>query len=158
VWEINSQGEIFEYLRHLSTVTRHHFNISLLPVLTIDCSPVPFGVQEWKARISIKTLDSAVEPHVAQDARKSTALRPYLCYACHTTLASRSSRGAPAILKQTSGTPLDTTGTITLPVWAQDRLRDSTLGRDNGFENELESKQRVTPDAMRAAISDYLLD
>ncbi|EPQ52610.1 hypothetical protein GLOTRDRAFT_64309, partial [Gloeophyllum trabeum ATCC 11539] len=49
--------------------------------------PAQPGVQEWKNRISIRSLST--DPPVSSE---KASLAPYLCYACHTTLTSKSSK------------------------------------------------------------------
>jgi cytoplasmic tRNA 2-thiolation protein 2 len=64
----------------------HHL---LFRAQTFLFRPVQEGIQEWKAKISIRSLSSTSSPSLLQP-----SLAPYLCYACHTTLNSRGSRAA----------------------------------------------------------------
>ncbi|KAH7925493.1 hypothetical protein BV22DRAFT_1104929 [Leucogyrophana mollusca] len=93
--------------------------------------PVQHGIQEWKSRISIRSyadakLALAAHTHPssqcdppAQPLDPMPSLTPRLCYSCHTTLTSRSSRG----LKTTGHLPAP------LPVWSkqsgQSEMRDA---------------------------------
>ena len=64
-------------------------------------------MQEWKERISIRTKD--VNEPVAEPA---PSLTPYVCYGCHTTLTSRSSRGKQAVKS----------AKVRMPVWVSAKL------------------------------------
>ncbi|KAJ7756467.1 hypothetical protein DFH07DRAFT_820684 [Mycena maculata] len=117
--------------------------------------PAQPGVQEWKARISIRSF---TEPALASpplhlqnittisdpetlDTAPQPSLIPRLCYACHTTLTSRSSRGSTASL-QTNSTPL--------PVWVVSQL-------DHGGEEQWKSR-KMEETEMKQSIAEYLLD
>ncbi|KAF8905111.1 hypothetical protein CPB84DRAFT_1677063 [Gymnopilus junonius] len=99
--------------------------------------PAQHGVQAWKSRISIRSyqeVSSAVSgntrpPHLTEEEitnlTKSSlditptsdhpfSLTPLLCYACHTLLTSRSSRGLAASLPQGQST-----GDVPLPLWVR---------------------------------------
>ncbi|KAF7374864.1 Cytoplasmic tRNA 2-thiolation protein 2 [Mycena sanguinolenta] len=105
------------------------------------------GVQDWKARISIRsyadpTLTSP-PPHAQRiepdkpDGSSSSSLTPHLCYACHTTLTSRSSRGSTASSSNINSTPL--------PVWVAPQLSGGAPQeewRDRKME-EAEMKQSI---------------
>ncbi|KAJ6576474.1 hypothetical protein DFH09DRAFT_361875 [Mycena vulgaris] len=115
--------------------------------------PAQPGVQEWKARISIRSFDepalAALPPHLqnvavpAPDARPHESLTPRLCYACHTTLTSRSSRGSTSASVHASATPL--------PVWVESQLG----ARDH--ESEQWRSTRMEESDMKEAIADFLL-
>ncbi|KAH8822991.1 hypothetical protein DL96DRAFT_1620078 [Flagelloscypha sp. PMI_526] len=97
--------------------------------------PAQQGVQEWKARISIRTRDVNVD-ELAIPAPASS-LTPFLCYACHTTLTSRSSRGA---------TSTGTTTQVVPPSWAI------------SAKEELWVERRLDETAQRAQVAEFLLD
>lgn len=63
--------------------------------------PIQAGVKEWKQRTSIRS----VPPQAMEYASVTDTLVPRLCYACHTTLTSRNSKG------------VQTDAFATLPVW-----------------------------------------
>ncbi|KAG7089549.1 hypothetical protein E1B28_011222 [Marasmius oreades] len=119
--------------------------------------PLQRGIQEWKARISIRTIADDQEP--SRNTSAETSLAPYLCYACHTTLTSRSSRSAPT-----------STSTFPLPLWVHSHLRpgcDAQIdgnGRDevgmNSLANDSEAweRRKVDREGMKSAISDFLLE
>lgn len=113
--------------------------------------PVQQGIQDWKSRTSIRTLDAA-EP-TNNVVRDSQFLSPYLCYACHTTLTSRSSRGGVQ-----SGT-----SSVRLPVWTGQHLMDARWDGANGdsghdTSNEVWKRRRVKEEEMKTAIGDFLLE
>ncbi|KAH9930086.1 uncharacterized protein B0H18DRAFT_995156 [Fomitopsis serialis] len=106
--------------------------------LCVLCArPVQRGVQEWKSRISIRSRDkSQDEPPPA-----STSLNPHLCYACHTTMTSRSSRPAPSL-----GLPASEQSSVRcvpLPVWV-----------DSGMHRPA----RLSEQQMKEAVQDFLLE
>lgn len=127
--------------------------------------PVQHGVQEWKSRTSIRSyndtpfLSSGQErpshlanatdrPQHRPEPSPSSHLTPHLCYACHTTLTSRSSRGN---VKQTSDSKV-----VPLPLWVgASRSLASTSGDSSG---EVWATHRMGDGEMEAAIGDLLLD
>ncbi|OJA08483.1 hypothetical protein AZE42_02862 [Rhizopogon vesiculosus] len=93
--------------------------------------PMQSGIQEWKGRISIRSFSddklAADLTHLPSSSRDSLdtnstpselppslALTNFLCYSCHTTLTSRSSRG----LKRSVP---DVSSAAPLPTWVADR-------------------------------------
>lgn len=141
-------------------------------------------MQEWKARISIRSYhDEAfvkskhpLPPHFTAPPTLDTgtdttggpkpvwppALAPRLCYACHTTFTSRSSRGSASSSEIA----------VPLPVWVQANLPARSEQEDdvaaeghvsaaNTFEaggEEVWRTQKVGQDAMMKKIGAYLLD
>ncbi|KAI0671628.1 hypothetical protein C8Q78DRAFT_1030025 [Trametes maxima] len=129
--------------------------------------PVQRGVQEWKARISIRSRPPTSAPN---DGEESTAqpppdpesaelrpsLTPYLCYACHTTLTSKSSRPAPSPWPSATKSPV-----VTLPVWAELRLSPlahDTDGEESHAHVEVLQTRRVGEEEMKGIVSEFLLD
>ncbi|CAL1716186.1 unnamed protein product [Somion occarium] len=109
--------------------------------------PIQQGVQAWKARISIRSLNAS-DTKVTAPLLES--LRPHLCYTCHTTLTSRSPR-----------TSQDSPTAVPLPMWtiAQSRLwNQSTKAVDADDETELFVERRVNQDEMREVVKEFLLD
>ncbi|KAF8962794.1 hypothetical protein BDZ97DRAFT_1905179 [Flammula alnicola] len=123
--------------------------------------PAQKGVQAWKARISIRSYQEASSavsgntrpPHLTEEEitnltqnslnspSSSPSLTPQLCYACHTTLTSRSSRDVP------------------LPVWvraATDAASRHIISdsRENG---EVMHSVKMTRTDMKAQIAEFLL-
>lgn len=151
-------------------------HIRLIPYLR----PVQHDVQEWKARISIRSFDdigtastwfppyiqpSATSPLLSpQTPPSSISLTPHLCYACHTTLTSRSSRGTASHSKSGIQSP------VVLPVWVRSRLLDTMrvsghgIGTaDPGTGNHVEfgetwERKKMEPDEMKNAVADFLLN
>ncbi|TFK75222.1 hypothetical protein BDN72DRAFT_787883 [Pluteus cervinus] len=113
--------------------------------------PAQPGIQDWKERISIRSfIDSSIipPPHVSRDGifakeksdsgdLPSPGLTPLLCYACHTTLTSRSPRGTARNADMASP----------LPSWVNSRLSDS-----------IATTRKMGEGAMRDSIRDFLLE
>jgi len=95
------------------------------------------SVQDWKARISIRSRNTVV----AGEAQATASLVPHLCYACHTAFTSKNSKGAIALTETIAA----------LPVW---------VGANNYFisEGRLSSRNRLSQDMMKAQIDGFLLD
>ena len=86
------------------------------------------------------------------------ALTPHLCYMCHTTLVSKSSRGAPLL---SAGALKRSDGLVPLPVWVNARLRslhtaraedDRVVGNSEVFEAIM-----MDQNSMRNALERFLL-
>ncbi|KAJ7285019.1 hypothetical protein C8J57DRAFT_1290168 [Mycena rebaudengoi] len=114
-------------------------------ICTLCERPAQHGVQDWKTRISIRSLAdpalTAPPPHNttvtapdALDAEPRASLTPLLCYACHTTLTSRSSRGTAASVQQGGATPSVRQDATPLPVWVNSRLADGELWRSRKMQ------------------------
>ena len=135
-------------------------------------SPAQHGVQAWKSRISIRFYNQASSaitgntrpPHLTEaeiadltsaphDTSTLTTLTPRLCYACHTTLTSRSSRGTVY-----SG---QSPGNVPIPTWVRAALQ-STFGHQDGSDaeedNEIVQSTKMSRTEMKAQIADFLLD
>ncbi len=121
--------------------------------------PAQHGVQDWKSRISIRSYHEASSavtgqtkpPHLTEDeisilvnlssdspAAPGPSLTPRLCYACHTTLTSRSSRGTTVL------PPGQSLHAVPAPVWVKNAM---------AFE-----VKPLSQDDMRAQIAAFLLD
>ncbi|KAI0359973.1 hypothetical protein OH77DRAFT_1471896 [Trametes cingulata] len=129
--------------------------------------PAQRGVQEWKSRISIRSrppaapsADSTNEdpPNpmtVAVPNPLRPSLTPYLCYACHTTLTSKSARPVPSPWPAAVRPPV-----VTLPVWTEARLSSA---KGDGAEvshvhGEIMQTRRVGQDEMKGIVGEFLLD
>ena len=145
----------------------------LILLADMTVSPAQHGVQAWKSRISIRSYDQASSsitgntrpPHLteteianltltSQDVSALTpSLTPRLCYACHTTLTSRSSRGTVY-----SG---QSPGNVPIPTWVRAALQ-STFGHQDGSDaeedNEIVQSTKMSRTEMKAQIADFLLD
>ncbi|KAF7327723.1 Cytoplasmic tRNA 2-thiolation protein 2 [Mycena kentingensis (nom. inval.)] len=103
--------------------------------------PAQPGVQAWKERISIRERSSLTQSQTQTQTQTQVTqippgLTPHLCYACHTTLTSRSSRGSTAAAD---------VHTTPLPVWVDAKLEERS------------QRRRVGQAEMKAAIADFLL-
>jgi cytoplasmic tRNA 2-thiolation protein 2 len=88
-------------------------------------------------------------------------IAPRLCYACHTTLTSRSSRHTP---RAAMGEGMH----VPLPVWANailfargettTSISERAVSEDDGRSEELWATRRLGADQMRDSIKDFLLD
>ncbi|KAJ3808881.1 hypothetical protein F5876DRAFT_45113 [Lentinula aff. lateritia] len=118
-------------------------------------SPLQPGIQEWESRISIRATAPSPPSHFSDSSSLLQSLTPYLCYSCHTTLMSRSSKGVSGNITNTS---------LPFPVWASARLHDSLS--DAAISVQLDVKQaddeiwltrKVDSNEMKAAIGEFLL-
>ncbi|KAJ7126960.1 hypothetical protein C8R44DRAFT_617440 [Mycena epipterygia] len=150
-----------DYPSTVSTIARTCGKLAPKDSSDVTCilckRPAQPGVQEWKARISIRSFAepdlASPPPHLQNitsipvpeksDAGAQTSLTPHLCYACHTTLTSRSSRGS------TSSTNANQTP---LPVWVVSPLVHG--GSDD--QEHWRSKQMQESD-MKDSIAEFLL-
>jgi len=137
--------------------------------------PAQRGVQDWKARISIRSFTSpesdalvplpshiqSAIPSPSRPDHSSPSLTPHLCYACHTTLTSRSSRGTKNSL------PTHTNAVAPLPVWVNSRLLDSTANPGNEIRDGLGGEdvagevwqgKKMDVSEMRDVVQDFLLE
>ena len=141
-----------------------------LPLSVYHCSPAQPGVQAWKARISIRSYSEASvsvktrPPHLTEDeisklvelasdeSTSLSSLTPQLCYACHTTLTSRSSRGTAAPLG-----PGATTSNVPLPMWVQSTIISDIQIERNITMDDKSGNKKMSRDAMKAEIKEFLL-
>jgi len=137
--------------------------------------PAQHGVQDWKARISIRSYHEASStvfgdtrpPHLTEDeisnltkfpissspATSSPAsLTSRLCYACHTLLTSRSSRG-------TSSIPAgNTSNDVPLPLWVHPTIGSTAFGGPIQGEADEEMRSvKLSRKDMESQITNYLL-
>lgn len=139
--------------------------------------PAQRGVQDWKARISIRSYheaSSAVSgntrpPHLTEDeisnltklplnsspaTSNSVSLTPRLCYACHTLLTSRNSRG-------TSSVPIGSTlDDVPLPLWIHPTIGSAGSGGTIDDQDEADEGThfvKLSRRDMESQIADFLL-
>lgn len=169
-----------DYPSTVSTIARTCAKLAPKEATTERCimceRPAQRGVQDWKARISIRSfasLDSDVltiplPPHIqsaipppSSQLISSSSLTPRLCYACHTTLTSRSSRGNVLLqskesMQNRSHSPL----AIPLPVWVSSRLEQhQVLGDgDTDVGREVWRSEKMGEGEMRETVKDFLLE
>ncbi|KAG6899299.1 hypothetical protein C0993_011461 [Termitomyces sp. T159_Od127] len=118
--------------------------------------PAQYGLQDWKLQTSIRTFKgiSSLRP---EDSTPSS-ITPFLCYYCHTTLTSRSSRGTVAV-------PVSKDGPVPLPLWVTSNWATSTTrskdvsAQDFLYENdEIWSQKKMDVNQMKATVADFLLE
>ncbi|KZT06167.1 uncharacterized protein LAESUDRAFT_701114 [Laetiporus sulphureus 93-53] len=110
-------------------------------ICVLCARPIQAGVQEWKSRISIRSRSPPSNPH---ETEKGLSLTPFLCYACHTTLTSKSSRPTPSL-----DTSMTKPSAVPLPTWVGPQLSQ----RDEVFRAARMGKER-----MQGVVQDFLLD
>lgn len=117
--------------------------------------PLQPGVQEWESRISIRATAPSSPSHSSDSFSLLQSLTPYLCYSCHATLMSRSSKGVSGNITNTS---------LPLPVWASARLHISPSDAAicvqldvKEADDEIWLARKVDPNEMKAAIGEFLL-
>ena len=131
--------------------------------------PYTPGVLEWKARISIRSLDSiddtsttapSPQPPKPQEAPSKLTLAPRLCYACHTHLTSRTPR------PRESAEGLNVSA-VALPMWTSASLADTAVSERENKEDVNESvegdaevwrTQKMDRGEMRETVGSFLLD
>ena len=79
------------------------------------------------------------------------SLTPLLCYACHTTLTSRSSRGTAAPLP-----PRQSAAQVPLPMWVHSIVDGRRLNGEQGHVMALQTT-KLTETEMKVEIGEYLL-
>ncbi|KAF9485204.1 hypothetical protein BDN70DRAFT_871601 [Pholiota conissans] len=170
-----------DYPATVSTVARTC--AKLTPKEGSDCTcvlcgrPVQHGVQEWKAQISIRAYEQASTavsgntrpPHLTEEEiekliqvphdtpHSSLSLTPRLCYACHTTLTSRSSRGTATSIAK--GKSVDD---VPIPTWVRAAMYSflpihEIIAEDNDDEETSLGRIKMTRTDMKAQIADFLL-
>lgn len=117
MYESRTQGSVRWVMRSMRAVGCPYDYYNAFADRT-RCSPVQEGIQEWKSRISIRSRDDSPPPPSV-----SPSLTPYLCYGCHTTLTSRSSRPAPPL-----ELPPPDRSTVPLPLWVGSGMPRARMG------------------------------
>jgi len=137
-------------------------NLNRIQVIkTRSFRPMQSGIQEWKGRISIRSFSddklAADLSHLPSSSRDnlgtstpsefppSLALTNFLCYSCHTTLTSRSSRGVKRSITGVSSA-------ASLPTWVADcsLCEDGLIGGG--------SLNKVPEEKMRNTVAEFLMD
>lgn len=133
--------------------------------------PAQRTVQEWKFRISIRSILTESPLPVA----KQQSLTPHLCYSCHTTLTSKSPRSVVPASKSGASTPTvapSPSTAVPLPVWLAPNLRASSgsnlpdgsqLGSDvtesiRAPEEEVWVQKKMDEDKLKGVIGELLLE
>lgn len=127
-------------------------------------SPVQSGVQEWKARIAIRSgAELGTQPVEHEVPSSEPSLSPFLCYVCHTTLTSKGTR-TPGLLypdelqSVPTSTPLPTwtTSSQSLRISAAVNLLDDDVGEVE--DEEIMQARKLEQSEMRDAVKEFLLD
>lgn len=147
--------------------------------------PAQHNVQAWKASISIRSYqeaalavsgDNSRPPHLSKEeilnlttthpinsltssspSPAQFSLTPLLCYACHTTLTSRGTRGMMIATAAPPSRPpgqLATTGKVPLPMWVVHNHHHHD-NQDGGIA--LQKTTKLTEKEMKAEIGEFLL-
>ena len=84
------------------------------------------------------------------------SLTPLLCYACHTTLTSRGTRGGGGIAAPPPQPPgqFATTQVLPLPMWVHNRLNDDL---DHDHHGIVLKTTKLNEKEMKAEIEEFLL-
>jgi cytoplasmic tRNA 2-thiolation protein 2 len=116
--------------------------------VNVHFSPAQSGIQDWKSRISVR---STKDPsHLPTESSSAESLTPFLCYSCHTTLTSRSSRGNTATGSAAAGH-----SSVSLPKWVLSNVRMS-LG--DTVDGEAWSRTKLTSSRMKESVATFLLN
>ena len=143
-----SQRKDFWQLRFLRKVCLFH-QLFFQLLLTGLFRAIQEGAIEWKNNISIRSLPHATRDNQPSDPSPVTArLAPLLCYACHTTLTSRSSRPPPALFPGFSRA-----SALPLPVWAVSSAHNVRPAVVEVFE-----RKKMDERDMKSSLGGYLLD
>lgn len=136
--------------------------------------PMQGNAQSWKSRTAIRAfpeISQQTTPHDGDEKSRMIfnssvhlSLTPHLCYACHTTLTSRSSRGGIA-KHHTTGTDSATVA-VPLPIWIHPQpLRTSARHSSNDApdglmnnENEVWARRKLSSEDTREVLASFLLD
>ena len=140
--------------------------------------PAQRDIEGWKSRISVRGYTDPGNPHIPPHVKEvMTSLKaqpadivrrtldthfetltPHLCYMCHTTLVSKSSRGAPSL---SAGALRRSDGLVPLPVWVNAWLlshHTATAKYDREAENgEISEAIMMDEKAMKNALEGFLL-
>ncbi|KAI0001523.1 hypothetical protein BJV74DRAFT_73729 [Russula compacta] len=120
--------------------------------------PTQQSVQEWKARTAIHsfTADAASSTDAA-----TSSLPIFLCYSCHTTLTSKSSRSTKKLNSDPSSTTSESS-TGNLPTWAAARLGygigDGQRASSTASTLEIWDNEKLDGDLMKSLVGEFLLD
>ncbi|KAI1797223.1 hypothetical protein LXA43DRAFT_935649 [Ganoderma leucocontextum] len=126
--------------------------------------PSQRGIQEWKARISIRTQPPLPPPAegtsgapppvpIVEEPPARASLTPYLCYPCHTTLTSRSARPVPSPWPTATTQP----SVLSLPIWAEARLSAISAAVESSDE-EVVRERKMRQDEMKGIVDEFLLE
>jgi cytoplasmic tRNA 2-thiolation protein 2 len=137
-------------------------NLNRIQVIkTRSLRPMQSGIQEWKGHISIRSFSDSklaadlthlpaafkdnIDTSTPSEVPPSLALTNSLCYSCHTTLTSRSSRGVKRSFPGVSSA-------APLPTWVADRglCENGLIGGG--------TLHKVPEEEMRDTVAEFLID
>ncbi|KAI9440065.1 hypothetical protein H4582DRAFT_2216897 [Lactarius indigo] len=114
--------------------------------------PTQRSVRGWKARTSIRSFTEEAPP--ADDASSSLFLLSNLCYSCHTTLTSKSSRSTATL-------SWDTPSEVHLPMWAAIQSasgRREERGASSPCTEEVWESKKLDSDSLKSVVGGFLLE
>lgn len=132
--------------------------------------PAQHGLQAWKAQTSIRSyseIPPAVSgmfgpPHLSEEetlklkdclaVAAPTPLTPHLCYACHTMLTSRNSRGTAAFHLAAKSLR-----SVSLPIWAESVLGSNVVGHQNGIGDDIRPTRGCSRQDLKAQIEEFII-
>lgn len=127
-------------------------------MLTHVRRPAQEGVQEWKARIAIRSRNELGAADPARPSATAHTLAPYLCYVCHTTLTSKGTRALPILYPSIA----NSSATITVPSWTSSHMRENQVlsveGDATAEEPVLVSHRKMGQEELRQALDGFILD
>lgn len=117
--------------------------------------PTQASVRGWKARTSIRSFTDEASP--TDDGSLSRPLFSHLCYSCHTTLTSKSSRSTATPSWNLS----DTQSEMQLPMWAAVKSAaghgDEQDG-DSPYTKEVWESKKLDVNGMKSVVGGFLLE
>ena len=117
--------------------------------------PTQPSVRGWKAQTSIRSFIDEASP--ADDASLSPSLFSHLCYSCHTTLTSRSSRSATTPSWNSS----DIQSEAHLPMWATVQSSSGQGDEQDGgppYTKEVWESKKLDVNGMKSVVGGFLLE
>ena len=118
--------------------------------------PTQPSVRGWKAQTSIRAFTDEASP-AEEDASLPSSLFSHLCYSCHTTLTSRSSRSATTPSWNSS----DIQSEGHLPMWATVQSSSGHGDEQNGgppYTKEVWESKKLDVNGMKSVVGGFLLE
>jgi hypothetical protein len=117
--------------------------------------PTQASVRGWKARTSIRSFTDEASP--TDDASLSPSLFSHLCYSCHTTLTSRSSRSTATPSWNSS----DSQSEVQLPMWAAVKFTAGHGDEQDGgspYTKEVWESKKLDANGVKSLVTGFLLE
>lgn len=113
--------------------------------------PIQEGSQEWRTRISVLSRD---DPNRHQSSSEAVlrSLSSHLCYTCHTTFGSKSSRPPTAPYAD-----FDPSSRTPLPLWMGRTAGTSNADDPTTDDGDILVSHKMSHDEMRDVVKDFLL-